>query len=400
MSVKSKLSAIILATIICAFAYGLYGLFMLRFDRGDVYPPYSSLRSDPLGSKAFFESLGRVGGITARRNFLEPSKLAGNGGRTIYFLGVDADRMGLATEKQLDELTALAAKGNRLVIAFAPVRGESSGKLSAEGSGNLQKGRNDSGPCDCIFRKWGIAAERLALRPDCRNTPMRAIRSDSETGLPAAVSWHSDLFFRIGDSRWHALYSVAGNPVAAERAVGSGSVVLLSDSYLTSNEAMKNERRAFLLARLQGPNREAVFDERHLGVGDSPGIMSLARKYRLEPFILGLIILAGLYLWKSSVPLVPRVSPQQRGDAGSSTGKDNFGGLVSLLRRSVAPQALLEACYKEWSKSFSRGCKFPPSTLERIRAVINGERSAKGRNSDPVAGYVKISKILAERKYR
>ncbi len=400
MSVRSKISAIILIAIICAFSYGLYRLFMLRFDKGDIYPPYSSLRSDPLGSKAFYGSLGRVSGISTRRNFLEPSKLAGERGRTIFFLGVDANRIDLVSEKQADDFSALVVNGNRLVIAFAPARGEPSGKQPGENARVPQKDRKDGGPCGCLFRKWGIAAERLALPPDSRNNPTQAVSAGGETDLPATVSWHSDLFFRIGDGRWHAVYAVAGNPVVIERAMGRGSVVMLSDSYLTSNEAMRNERRTHLLAWLQGPNRVAVFDENHLGVGDTPGIMSLARKYRLEPFLLGLIILAGLYLWKSSVPLVPRSGPSLTGPDGNPTGRDNFDGLVSLLRRCAAPQALLDVCFREWSKAFSRGGKVPASTLERVRSVLDDERSATRSDHDPVRGYKKISKILTERKYR
>ncbi len=42
------------------FVTGLIQLILLRFESGDVYPPYSSLRADPLGCKALYESLGRV----------------------------------------------------------------------------------------------------------------------------------------------------------------------------------------------------------------------------------------------------------------------------------------------------------------------------------------------------
>ena len=34
------------------FVFGLVRLFELRFEVGDVYPAYSSLRSDPLGAMA------------------------------------------------------------------------------------------------------------------------------------------------------------------------------------------------------------------------------------------------------------------------------------------------------------------------------------------------------------
>ena len=52
-----------------AFTFGLVRLFQLRFEVGDVYPAYSTLRSDPLGTMAFYESLGKVPGFSSRRDF-------------------------------------------------------------------------------------------------------------------------------------------------------------------------------------------------------------------------------------------------------------------------------------------------------------------------------------------
>ena len=43
-----------------------------------------------------------------------------------------------------------------------------------------------------------------------------------------------------------------------------------------------------------------VFDEEHNGLRDNPGIASLARKYRLHGVIAGLILLAGLFVWKKA----------------------------------------------------------------------------------------------------
>ena len=52
--------ALIMATllvVLAAFLFGLLHLFNLRFAAGDVYPPYSSLRSDPVGCRIYYESL-------------------------------------------------------------------------------------------------------------------------------------------------------------------------------------------------------------------------------------------------------------------------------------------------------------------------------------------------------
>ena len=50
-------SALFLFAIAALFFYGVIELLIARFEAGDVYPPYSSYRSDPLGSRAFYEGL-------------------------------------------------------------------------------------------------------------------------------------------------------------------------------------------------------------------------------------------------------------------------------------------------------------------------------------------------------
>jgi hypothetical protein len=51
------------------FVLGVGRLFVLRFKAGDMYPAYSTLRSDPLGAMVFYESLKHTGRIVVSRNF-------------------------------------------------------------------------------------------------------------------------------------------------------------------------------------------------------------------------------------------------------------------------------------------------------------------------------------------
>ena len=54
---KKNFPMITLAIGATLFVLGVIYLFLLRFEAGDVYPPYSSLRADPLGTMAWYESL-------------------------------------------------------------------------------------------------------------------------------------------------------------------------------------------------------------------------------------------------------------------------------------------------------------------------------------------------------
>jgi hypothetical protein len=68
--------------------------------------------------------------------------------------------------------------------------------------------------------------------------------------------------------------------VVVERQVGRGTIVMASDSYFLSNEALQRDRHADLLAWLVGSGTQVVFDEAHLGIVEKPGVATLMRKYR------------------------------------------------------------------------------------------------------------------------
>src|SRR5262245_56910313 len=82
-----KSAALLLLLLGASFVAGLIHLFNLRFEGGDVYPAYSSLRADPLGTKAIHDSFDEL--LEARRNF-EPLHRLGDGRDiTLLYLGED-----------------------------------------------------------------------------------------------------------------------------------------------------------------------------------------------------------------------------------------------------------------------------------------------------------------------
>ena len=80
---RSHLPIVILIGCAALFAFGLVELFALRFASGDVYPAYSSLRADPLGTMAFYESLEKIPGLSVRRDFSDSDQLPGEP-HTVY----------------------------------------------------------------------------------------------------------------------------------------------------------------------------------------------------------------------------------------------------------------------------------------------------------------------------
>jgi hypothetical protein len=412
MSGRGNIFAALLVIMVCAFGFGVYTFLNEHFERGDTYPPYSSFRSDPKGTKALFLALGRMGGMSARRNYLEPSRLLHEKGSTFFFLGVDVKAMLAITDKDIKDLEALAGRGNRLVFAFAPVSGakglqaekEKEDKKEKEGNENKEKqpdkGESQHGeaPCGCLFWRWKVIFHDTTPGKDTTKGEAQAVRSEGDAGLPETIPVRSSLSFRPDGNFWSTVYSVGGNPVLVERDFGRGSIVLLADSYLTSNGAMRDRRYPGLLLRLLGGSRTAVFDETHLGVFENPGVMSLVKKYRLTSFLVALLLLAALYLWKNSIPLVRSAASGRSDEAGVATDKDAVGGLISLLRRNIPKAELLDVCFREWTKSFSREYRESDGTRVRLKSIVDQEMSKPPAKRDPAAGYRRMARILAERK--
>ncbi len=116
-----RLSTFLLLLFLGAMAYALVQLFLLRFETGDVYPPMSSLRSDPLGTMVLFESLQRLPDIEVRRDMHAGNRPPPGENTTYFHLGA---LIGQWREMPRDSVFAVErflAQGGRLVVAFSPV---------------------------------------------------------------------------------------------------------------------------------------------------------------------------------------------------------------------------------------------------------------------------------------
>jgi hypothetical protein len=155
---------------------------------------------------------------------------------------------------------------------------------------------------------------------------------------------------------------------------------------------MAGDRHADLLAWLVGANRNAVFDEAHFGIVETSGVTTLMRKYRLHGVAAGLLLLAGLFIWKNSTSLAPPRAEEK--NPAFVPGKDAASGFVNLLRRSLAPRDLLATCFAEWKKSAAPSGKFPPAKLQKAEAVFAAEQARPDRERNPLAAYQNISHAL------
>ncbi len=214
---------------------------------------------------------------------------------------------------------------------------------------------------------------------------------------PPALAWHSAAVFTGLDTNWTVLYARSNHPVVVERTFGRGSVVLASDTALHSNETLRRGRSTALLAWLAGDSRRLVFEETHLGSRLNPGIMTLARRYSLHGLGVGLLLLAGLYVWRTVTGLVPRLPDPGTEADEVVTGKDSASGFMNLLRRAVPPAELLPLCLAEWRKSVLRDRPGFANKTAAIQDVVNLESAKPPKEQNPVDAYRQISRILTER---
>ena len=399
-----RLPLIILVLGAAAFAFGLFQLFKLRYEAGDVYPPYSSLRADPLGAMAFYESLGRLRGTSVRRDYSADNRLPSGRGVTYLHLAGDPEEWAELPEELVQEVEGFLARGGRLVVTFFPQTSRSSVAPSTPtGTPGKKTSKKSKAEEERRLRRtslkkiWGVEFGFAALKAgqDAAYEPAQ-VSNQTDLPLPATLDWHTGMILTNLDKAWRTVYARGRDPVVAERQVGPGTVVMATDSYFVSNEALSKERHADLLAWLVGPAREVVFDEAHLGIVDISGIATLMRQYRLHALAAGLLLLAGLFIWKNSTSFTP---PYPDAHApGPVTGKEAAAGFVNLLRRNIAPKDVLRVCFDEWTKTLQQRSGHSIVRVDQAQAVLEAENAKARVEQDAVRAYREICRVLKSTK--
>ena len=411
---KKYLPIMVLLGSVALFIFGLAELFESRFAGGDVYPAYSSLRADPLGTMAFYESLGKMPGLSVRRDFSESNRLPDEPGTVYLHLAAEPNEWKWVPEDLFREVKNFLARGGRLVITFYPetekpyqfyddnddetnaVKTVKDQKTTADKK-KWKKSREDESEVS-LEDEWGFHPSFEKLAADGDSYEPVSVFNRTDLALPDSLDWHSGMIFTNVSGAWRTIYARGTNAVVIERRFGQGSVVMAGDSFFLSNEAMAGDRQAKFLAWLLGANRNVVFDEAHLGIVEAPGVAVLMRQYRLHGLAAGLLLLTLLFIWKNSSSLVPPPAEEKRGDFVS--GKDTASGFVNLLRRSVAPRDLLATCFQEWKKSVVPGGKISAARRQQAEAIFEAENLRSPGERHAGEAYKKISEVLGNRKQK
>ena len=426
-SVLITFGIVSLATVLI---YGLVQIFTLRFQHGDIYPAYSTLRADPLGTKVLYDAFDGMPGFRVQRNFRPITEHRVGEQITLVYSGIE--RRSVWGEAEIKTLEALVTNGARAAFAFAPEDLASArpafkpAPIGVPKSGNKPPATpaptpapppapaatpapatpapgtdepNDEASLDDIEGvkfseirdRWG-AAFALPKGKTGAAFDRHAVATPEADDLEPNLSWHSALYFKDLSPAWRTLYTCEGKPVVIERKYGDGSLVLAADAYFLSNEALRKERSTRLVGWFIGRPRTLIFDEESHGVTENANLASLTRKYRLQGVVAGLGLIAALFVWKHAFPLVPK-RRDPRADDSEVRGKDAEEGFTNLLRRSISVGQIVKACAVEWERAF--GHRARAEELAHVRAVLRANEAKTVR--DPVAAYRTIAQGLNRR---
>jgi hypothetical protein len=351
---STQILAIIAISI--ALLVGLTSIVQSRAERADSYPTFSSYRTLPEGTSVFYEALRRSPGMTADRN-IQPLTTVHFNNAAILMLGVSPISLN-GDGPWFSDMEELADKGNRVIIGLLRRR--------------TRFIQPESGQLEDALKRWNI---RLAF---VRETDFRDEEEDKLTpGWP--------MYFAQAKG-WDTLREESGKPVVIQKAMGKGTIVLMSNSFLLTNAALVEDRQTTFLSNLIGPVHQTIFDETHFGIEETGSIAALARRYRLQGLVLGFVLVALLFIWKSAAGFPPpsRMRPTQ-----AVPGEDSGAAFLNLIRRNIRRDDILSTCVEEWRKMYQR--KAGSSMQTAIDLAESGRKN-------PAQTYAQIQQILGARR--
>jgi len=174
-----KRPAILFAWLLIAAAlvFGLVRLFELRLGQGDLYPPYSTLRADPLGASVLYESLERVPHAAARRCFEAEFKDDTGRGKALFVLGARPYSVHWLSRSEFETMQRFVFNGGRVVIAYFP-------EVTETWSSRLAR-TNETNQADSSEPSGGKKSQRHSRKESVTTDENR---NGSETNAPASTN--------------------------------------------------------------------------------------------------------------------------------------------------------------------------------------------------------------------
>lgn len=438
--------------LICLSLLSLYQLINLQYSAGKAYPRYSSLRTDPIGTAALYDSLNAMQGLRAVRHIDTLGQTTLDPASTLLFA---AGTTGADPKSILDQLDSFVQDGGELIIFFRPIFqkprpinrndeedgenqdededededkdednetpeevsdeadtnteevsiDESSEDSTETDSRNEEKDDSDEDdfmdklmPMENISERWGFSYgyKKVPAETDDISGFNAFRQDDAPEGFPQQLEWHSSLYFTKLEEHWNTLYEIEEEQsVLIERRMGAGRIVLISDNYPITNEALYSHRQSEILAWALTTSPTIVFEESHLGIVKRMGMMSLMLHYGLLPFLLVLLLMTLLFIWRNAVSLVPRHQEDRDTTVRAFT---TIESMAHLARRAIPESQLMETCWN-LHRSASKTLHVNQSKMEdSIQKIIHTYDTTPRHKKDAVATYNQLHTMVNERK--
>ena len=437
---------------VIAFVAVFVHVFRLSHESGTTYAPYSTFRSDPLGMMALYNALTALDNTQVERYIQAFDEMPNGNGTTFVIAGASLSPDPVPV---LDAVEAFVVTGGRLVIAFSPIKDEwtldnlrdfldeedddvadeddatkegsdseaeksetvptptpadqpgtdappaldssdtENPEKASEGEGEDRPDKSvDFGPAlQDISQRWGF--DYGFDEPDDKTV---LARRDETLAVQPTFEGHSGLYLIPTDEAWHVIYGKEqpeGQPDwvgVMERKIGSGSIVVCSDAFFLSNEALREYRDPELLSWLFGGQQTILFSEAHLGTQQQDRIMTLVRRYRLHGVLFGFILMGALFVWHHSATLIPRREAPARTAPTTMSERSHQDGLDNLLARFIPRGQLLDTCVREWSQQFHNDPKGP--TVKQLAEQKKLSGSTPSSEENLVAAYNDIAREI------
>lgn len=419
MKPRTLLWAFALALLLAGFLVGAAEVFRLRLDLSGAFPEYSTYRADPMGTQALYRALSGLPQLRVERNERDITLLHGDEHTALFLLGVDESPDPYKLAQKLEEYVV---DGARLVITYG-IRGQQNFYTLDEPEAESYRQEHSSteerikdwikrekipavtpdrplpdwvgGEGVLISERWGYRVVQPQSAEDFEDGPELQVEPLPDKGFSEKVRWESPEYLLPMHEGWEVLYQAKdGRPVLMRRAFGKGDVVVASDTFFASNEGLRADLHPELLAWIIGDRTHVIFDESSKGVDRSPGIMALMKRYHLHVALLMAVLLAALYIWRGSVPLLPRRNAEQeRERAILLLGRDAHAGLAALLRRAAPPDAVLRLCFDEWQNTLGKHSTVSRENFAEARRLLESDG-----DGDRVERYRAAAALLRERR--
>lgn len=424
----------------------------MRISKGDAYPHYATYRTDPLGASGLYEAFGKMSSYDVETNMTSLMDIDGLDNETVLFLlGVPRksfDKIRIPDHSPV--LKAIKENGTRLVLTIDPVSvptkhqntlsededawldrrkkrreelrkrvkeaGEKSKEdkeLSKEDKEKTIKEEEEErrilSEAEAIKELGPKLIHRFGIEiPDPKKFERPEDGWSTESGksiLPGGITkqipvWRSQYRLEVAEDNvgdWKIAATVGGEPVVAERKLGKGSIVLTTDSYFASNEALYDGADSEFLLWLTGGKKRLVFDETMHGTENKTGTVKLIRQFRLHGFMIGLFIFVMLWAWKSASSLAPGDEDTELGligGGGTVSGSDAKSGFIRLLQRSIPGRELIDNCLATWKSS--QVTKLSEDQQQKIDEIVRVHR-IDPTHQNAVTTYQKIAALLRKK---